>query len=153
MVLSWVMNFLHFSWFFVFKKPFFSFTRHYFSTFRKCWRLLIFFVRSWIFLSLTFHFFYCRCLISECEPINSNEFDPDWLEHAIPFKDGHPDQCTRYQFIGSVDSKCAEEDFNRSQILACDGYIMKNNEQRLLSHVRFQHLIPGVFNICQQDLN
>lgn len=83
----------------------------------------------------------CRCWISECESIHSSDFDTNWLEYAIPHKGGQPDPCTRYEFIGSGDGSCTERNFNRSQIIACDDFIMKNNEQRLISHVRLNSCV------------
>lgn len=55
---------------------------------------------------------------------------------AVPFKDGRPDPCLRFEFTSSANGTCEQNNFNREQIVACDGFIMKNNEQRLLSHVR-----------------
>lgn len=77
----------------------------------------------------------CRCWIPECEPSNALNFTADWLERAIPHKDGRPDPCSRYEFIGSADGTCNEQHFNRSRTVACDGFISKNNEQLLLAHV------------------
>lgn len=80
---------------------------------------------------------FCRCMVPECESIKSNDFNPRWLEYAIPNKNGYLDPCARYEFIGTADAACSAENFNQSNVIGCEEFIIKNNEQRLVSHVSF----------------
>lgn len=79
---------------------------------------------------------FSRCWIPECEPIHSSDFNAPWLKRAIPYKDGRPDACSRYESIGSANGTCSERNFNRSRVVTCDEYVTKDNERRLLFHVK-----------------
>lgn len=61
------------------------------------------------------------------------------VSNAVPFNDNRPESCIRYQFIGSSGisngASCNKHNFNRSHIVPCSDYIIKNNEQRLVSRV------------------
>lgn len=81
---------------------------------------------------------YFRCFVPECEPIGSNDFNAEWLKYAIPHNDGQLDPCSRYAYIGTVDpgnGACSAENFNQSNVIRCDSFITKDNEERLVSHV------------------
>lgn len=89
-----------------------------------------------------------RCRIPECEPIHSPDFNTNWLKFAVPFNNGQPARCERFQYIpkigGDADANaCSEQNFNSSQIVQCDEILVKNNEQRLLSRVSLPPLNIG----------
>lgn len=79
-----------------------------------------------------------RCRIHECEQPNSIDFYADWTKHAIPYKNGRPENCLRFEYIetASSDGTCSEHNFNRSRRIHCDSIFIKNNEERLATRVR-----------------
>lgn len=82
-----------------------------------------------------------RCLIPECEQSNSNNFDAEWTTHAIPYENGRPKSCARFQYIPTPsshlnDGMCNESNFNRSHEIHCDSIFVRNNEERLVTRVR-----------------
>lgn len=88
-----------------------------------------------------------RCWIPECESSDSRSFHANWTEYAIPLKDGVLDSCSRYAYISTdIKGLCGEQNFNRSQMIDCDGYIIKGGEERLVSHVSLLNIsyIPSV---------
>lgn len=90
-----------------------------------------------------------RCRILECESADSFDFSADWLELAIPYKNGHPESCQRFQYMPSISDDddgigaCSVQNFNRSQILQCDDILIKNNEERLVTRVSFLPSFPN----------
>lgn len=84
-------------------------------------------------------FLFFRCWISECETQNSNNFTTQWLQYAVPYQNGHPDRCNRYQFIATADNStsltCSASNFNRSNVIRCEEFIIKNYEQHSMARV------------------
>lgn len=89
-----------------------------------------------------------RCLISECENTETATFNPYWLSEAVPYRNGRPEKCFRYNGTGEMMSNrnryitnetsedtCLTQDFNHSSIVGCEQFLIKNNEFRLAKHV------------------
>lgn len=80
-----------------------------------------------------------RCFIPECEPIGSGAFDPDWLNATIPYIDGRPQPCYRYEYVPPLEmniAACSAENFNQSNVVRCNSFIIRNNQETLASHVK-----------------
>lgn len=81
-----------------------------------------------------------RCRIPECEPSNVTVHDPDWLNYAIPFRNGRPEKCSRYAAshasIAYRSEYCTPSLFNQSEIIRCNEYVFKTNEYRIMKEVR-----------------
>lgn len=81
-----------------------------------------------------------RCIIPECEPIHSNVFQPDWIKHAIPYKNGHLDPCHRYKFIAdgnnTNNATCNAHNFNKTLIISCRSFTIKNHGEHVVDRVR-----------------
>lgn len=81
-----------------------------------------------------------RCIIPECEPSNSDVFEPDWMKHAIPYKNGQLDPCNHYKFIASGNntnnSTCSAHNFNKTLIIPCRNFVFKNHGEHVVDKVR-----------------
>lgn len=96
--------------------------------------LLCVYLLWFIFHRLCYH----RCFIPECEGINSHNFQPEWLNYTVPYNNSRPDSCFRYRFDPTnVDNAtCSAKNFHQSNVIQCDRFITKNNEQTITSRVR-----------------
>lgn len=93
-------------------------------------------------LCIIYLFVAYRCWIPQCENHRPNNFTVDWLKFAVPHNNDQPSSCWRYQFVGpesgpneGMHSACDQTNFNRSHVIPCDSFVIKNNEDRLLSRV------------------
>ncbi|KAK4883405.1 hypothetical protein RN001_006724 [Aquatica leii] len=68
-----------------------------------------------------------RCFIPSCENETSPYLAP-WLMNAVPFKDGKPERCAKYQQINKSGSSCAISDFNTSIIEKCERFVYETPE-------------------------
>lgn len=81
--------------------------------------------------------------------MGSNNFTAEWLKYAIPYKDDRPDACLRYEYIAPVDitsGTCSTSNFNQSNVIRCDSFIIKNNEERLVSRVRHPTIAAAIIS-------
>lgn len=81
-----------------------------------------------------------RCWISECEPSSSRNFSAEWLKYAIPFKNGYPEPCRRYQYIeiregADKNHSCSAHNFNASNAVYCKPSIIRNRAGYTFSRV------------------
>lgn len=71
--------------------------------------------------------FLFRCKVPECEQFPT-EFQPTWLNYAIPFDDKNPKNCERFQYINltarSIE-ECSTEQFDQNIIEGCDEFVYK----------------------------
>lgn len=82
-----------------------------------------------------------RCWVPECEPSDSTDFNANWTKYAIF------DSCSRYAYIPPTgDDSCSEQNFNQSQIIPCNGYIIEDHEERLINHVSSFEFIQSQVN-------
>lgn len=82
-----------------------------------------------------------RCKISECDAGDKLLFQPDWLKYAIPFKDGNPENCRRYEINENVTSiMCDAHSFNHSNIRNCayDTLIYHTDEVSIINEVNYR---------------
>lgn len=99
-------------------------------------------------------------MIPECEPSHSNVFKPDWINHAIPHKNGHLDPCNRYKFIANstitANSTCNAHNFNQTRIIPCRSFIIKNHGEHIPERVRifcgFQCVLDVVLPRFREEL-
>ncbi|XP_050079873.1 uncharacterized protein LOC126567701 [Anopheles maculipalpis] len=76
-----------------------------------------------------------RCLVPECELPTTAVYNPDWLNGSMPF---HVDaRCQRLQYhTNDTDpfqiEECSSEDFNPSDIVACDRFVFKSDETTIV---------------------
>ncbi|XP_071050913.1 organic cation transporter protein-like isoform X2 [Onthophagus taurus] len=77
-----------------------------------------------------------RCLIPECDQPNQNQFEPDWLKNSVPYDDGLPKKCERYQHINITDQLLTEEcpavNFDQNVIENCEEFVYKSPEKTIL---------------------
>lgn len=82
-----------------------------------------------------------RCKIDGCEKLNveNDIFEPDWLQHSTPYKNGKPDSCHRYEIFHSAKRQytCDIDVFNRSSIVYCGNgsMIFRTNEVSIVNQV------------------
>lgn len=90
-----------------------------------------------------------RCLIPECETISNATFTPDWLIHAVPYRNNQPEKCMRYNTTVELedtlssskdfltkDDYCSSNKFDHSNVIGCSEIITNNNERRLATQVK-----------------
>lgn len=56
-----------------------------------------------------------------------NDFNPDWLEYSVPFKNGKPEKCYRFDVVQNVnasENECNIYSFNRSAFSYCAKDVM-----------------------------
>ncbi|KAJ3666000.1 hypothetical protein Zmor_001462 [Zophobas morio] len=68
-----------------------------------------------------------RCKIDSCDKENG-QFNPDWLENAVPFEQHIPSKCSYYE--PEENSTCSN--FNLTKILRCDDYVYERDETTLV---------------------
>lgn len=72
-----------------------------------------------------------RCKIPECD-LNSSSYNTDWLEFTVPFKDGKPSECYRYE--ANIDNPtCTADNFNQSSAILCNDFIYKGDEKTIVN--------------------
>lgn len=79
-----------------------------------------------------------RCEIPECDSNVKPEFSPQWLRNAVPFDQGQPKSCSRYQYYqnetrntfvnDSVSSDCPIDNFDHGKVEICDKFVYKSPE-------------------------
>lgn len=83
------------------------------------------------------------CFIPECEEIEGASFIPNWLQDAVPFANGKPAACNRYQ-TDSFTTECGAGKFNQSNIHRCDQFIFETREKSILNEV-------SLFENCERN--
>lgn len=83
-----------------------------------------------------------RCAIPECDRLDNVIFNADWLKYSVPFQNGKPNSCHRFDTIWNVDvneTKCNTDTFNRSSISNCANgtMIFRTNDVSILNQVLF----------------
>lgn len=69
-----------------------------------------------------------------------NDFNPDWLEYTVPFKNGKPDKCYRFDVVQNKDdskNECNIDSFNRSSFSYCanDAMVYRTNDVSIVKEV------------------
>lgn len=85
-----------------------------------------------------FHF--CnRCAIVDCDNNKNITFNPAWLENSVPFENGLPENCHRFERISDIKEtrQCDMESFNRSAVLNCDNgpMVFRTDELSIVNEV------------------
>lgn len=92
------------------------------------------------FVTYYFSFFF-RCQIPECDDVQHPQFEVEWMQNAIPFKNSKLMKCHRYEpmkLVNASDQQYCEKDvFNQSSIVRCDqnGLIYKTDEVSIVNSV------------------
>ncbi|GJQ86218.1 hypothetical protein Trydic_g8919 [Trypoxylus dichotomus] len=74
-----------------------------------------------------------RCKVPECDA-PSTEFEPPWLQNAIPFKDDTPANCERFQHINvTLAQECSAEQFDQNIVEGCTEFVYKTGERTILN--------------------
>lgn len=101
-----------------------------------------------------------RCRIPECDIAARVEYNPHWLEYAVPFKQSRPVKCYRYQSITphaeqhnsliltDDQQSCDVNSFNRSAIRGCseDGFVYRTDEISIVNEVIWKNYIIIITN-------
>lgn len=74
----------------------------------------------------------CRCRINECESVSSTDFNPNWIQNAVPFDDNNPSKCYRYTFLNNTE--CLANSFD-SNIYRCDEFMYNTKDKTLVNEV------------------
>lgn len=90
-----------------------------------------------------------RCPIPECESPNSDgdwsdlEYNPSWLENAIPFEKSLPKKCVRYLYIRNttISDACAAENFDTNVQVDCFEAVFDDYESTIVNEVSSKNFI------------
>lgn len=107
-----------------------------------------------------FHFSIINsCHITECEPLNVDTFEPNWLPNALPYQNGKPSKCQRFEYVQPLmpnsstpatsyephknqnkfndECVCPAIRFNRTNTLRCvdNQFVYKTNELTIVNEV------------------
>lgn len=77
----------------------------------------------------------CRCRINECETVSSTDFNPNWIQNAVPFDNDKPSKCYRYNFLNNTDTECIANSFDKSDINRCYEFIYNTKDKTLVNEV------------------
>lgn len=87
-----------------------------------------------LFFSLKNTFSSCR--IPGCDD-GLSEYKPEWLSHAVPYVNGVPTRCTRYESTITNSSQCWDENaFDVETVIACDDWVYETEEKTILNEVK-----------------
>ncbi|XP_065157242.1 organic cation transporter protein-like [Atheta coriaria] len=83
-----------------------------------------------------------RCYIDGCDlPNTIPNYNASWVQYSVPYKNGLPSKCQRYQ---RTDTRCNGWAFNRNQTVGCDRFVYRNKDDST---------IATDFNIvCEENL-
>lgn len=82
-------------------------------------------------------YIYCfRCEIPDCDAINP-QFEPPWLDNAIPFSKNRPSKCTRFVFNNVTDSfnNCSKATDFTTTVETCHSFVYRTQEKSILQEV------------------
>ncbi|KAI5754550.1 hypothetical protein M8J77_009487 [Diaphorina citri] len=96
--------------------------------------LVVSFALSYIFITADLKY---RCLIPECEHAANTSYLTPWLNHAVPYKDGYPQNCFRYGHIGEGNG-CNPTSFNKSHVIKCNAWVFQTDEVNLLNEFNLE---------------
>ena len=88
---------------------------------------------------------YCRCRVDGCDPtgMETGDFEPEWLKHAIPWSDQTPKllrQCKRFNETWSNTGECLTQNtsYDQVQLMNCDSgwvYDLSNFHTSIVTEV------------------
>lgn len=93
-----------------------------------------------------------RCFIPECETLGATSYETDWLPNAVPFSNGKPMKCSRYEYLRDTQfaplQYCPKEKFNQSSVELCshNQFVFKNDEKSIQNEVRCSCLVR--YGLC-----
>lgn len=87
--------------------------------------------------------FVFSCKVPGCDDNFHAEYEPSWLENAVPYKDSVPRKCQRYirhhnattNALFRADYNCSSGTFDRSQIEECHEWIFASKENTIVKEV------------------
>ncbi|KAK4883410.1 hypothetical protein RN001_006729 [Aquatica leii] len=105
-----------------------------FGRYQRYLTLLIIFATVINFFSMVIYVFETipvnhRCKISECDN-ETNEYNPNWLVYAVPFKNEKPSRCLQFQHIKNA--SCESDDFNNTVYETCNTYVYQTIEKSIM---------------------
>lgn len=89
--------------------------------------------------------FNCRCLVPECESLESSRYNEDWVKNILPGTTSvsgvfQPDVCKKYVFRNESDTTtrlngtCPAEWFSPEEE-RCDKWVFDENERTIVNDV------------------
>lgn len=76
------------------------------------------------------------CRIPGCDIDGQTEYKPEWLSHAVPFVNGVPSRCTRYESSTTNSSQCWDEnEFQHDNVVSCSDWVFETDERTILNEV------------------
>lgn len=94
-----------------------------------------------------------RCQIPECENTSNTVYNPFWLYNAVPYVDGDPEKCYRYQNLATNVSLPIEFcPFERSNEVKCNQFIYEDEERTIVNDVS-KIFYPSLLTMMSYLLN
>jgi len=92
-----------------------------------------------------------RCRIPECDGEKAI-YQPEWLRHAVPFKDDKPSLCQRYpsssfttlaptaEPLTNNETACPPDIFDNSTTIKCGDWVFQTEEWTIANEVTFVYM-------------
>lgn len=82
---------------------------------------------------------YFSCRIPGCDNDGLTEYNPEWLSHAVPYVNGAPSRCTRYESSITNSSQCWDQnEFEVDKVITCRDWVYETKEKTILSEVKLK---------------
>lgn len=82
-----------------------------------------------------------RCQIPVCESNLTGDYNPNWINIAIPFEDGKPKSCVRYKYLNATDNnQCDAVNFDRNIEENCDKIFFDDYERTIANEVCIMYM-------------
>lgn len=93
-----------------------------------------------------------RCQIPACESNFIGDYNPSWINIAIPVEDDKPKSCVRYKFLNLTnDNKCNEVNFDQNIEEDCDKIFFEDYEKTIANDVYIRNMIYS--RLKQSNIN
>nr|XP_023012269.1 solute carrier family 22 member 3-like [Leptinotarsa decemlineata] len=71
-----------------------------------------------------------RCLIPECENTSDTTYNPEWLEHFVPYQHNFPSSCSRYTLTNN--QTCLSQEILSNETIQCNEFIFQREESAIV---------------------
>ncbi|XP_045449925.1 organic cation transporter protein-like [Melitaea cinxia] len=77
-----------------------------------------------------------RCLIHECEDLETTEFRPSWILNAVPESGSSFDNCRRFAGVNQTlgNNVCPADLFDRGNIVECEEFVYENTDSAVYDY-------------------
>lgn len=79
-----------------------------------------------------------RCFIENCNLNSSNLYNPAVLRNLVPYKDGFPERCLKYDYSSNFEELCHNSEVSvQHNITSCNKFVFERSETTIVHDVRY----------------